>query len=511
MSPAFRWIVLALMTTTSVVDSAPSTNQPAPTETAAPATVLTSFQAREDLELAIAALEAALPDIYWHQSLREWLEAKKKARSELSGVTDSEGLWRVLMPLIAQIGEGHMNLLRSEAMKQHEREAGKLLPLSVHWSERGAFVLKGYGDAADIPPGTRIIAIDGRQADALMDDLMSATTHDGRIRTGVMREATGNYYAELLYRMKGSRDVFHLVLESGQGQRTVRDVAGVSPSERASTPSPDPSPVATLEWLDAATAYLNVPSFSNAKYRKAGADYNATIQALFDQLQQRGATDLILDLRENGGGSEPNESILFSYLVEKRLHKYAAVEARGRTITVSSLSGARFETEVFDKDDMALQRRLPDGRLTRRNLPPEGLISRWSVVRPVFHGRLVVLAGGNTFSGGAELASMLFHERRAVFVGEEVGGTHEGNTSGHRWSLKLPNSDMTLQIPLLQFRFMWPGLPRDRGVSPDCHTPPDASEFGVVRDTAWRTARDLLREHWDRPGQAICPVEVRPG
>jgi C-terminal processing protease CtpA/Prc len=179
-------------------------------------------------------------------------------------------------------------------------------------------------------------------------------------------------------------------------------------------------------------------------------------------------------------------------------------------IAVSSLSGVRFDTEVFDKDEMVLQRRLPDGRLSRRNLPPEGLVSRWSVVRPVFDGRLVVLAGGNTFSGGAELASMLFHERRAVFVGEEVGGAHEGNTSGHRWELRLPNSEMTLQIPLLQFRFVWPGLPHNRGVRPDCHVSPDASEFGQARDTAWRTARDLLLENWDRPGQAICPVEVRP-
>src|SRR6202000_1161258 len=114
------------------------------------------------------------------------------------------------------------------------------------------------------------------------------------------------------------------------------------------------------------------------------------------------------------GGLKPKERILFSYLVEKRLHKYAAVEARGRTIAVSSLSGARFDTEVFDKDEMALQRRLPDGRLSRRNLPPEGLVSRWSVVRPVFHGRLVVLTSGNTFSGGAELGAMLFYGGRAA-------------------------------------------------------------------------------------------------
>jgi hypothetical protein len=103
---------------------------------------------------------------------------------------------------------------------------------------------------------------------------------------------------------------------------------------------------------------------------------------------------------------------------------------------------------------------------------------------------------------------MLFHVRRAVFVGEEVGGTHEGNTSGYRWPVTLPNSGMTLRIPLLQFRFAWPGLPKDRGVRPDCTVPPNAWEYGHSKDAAWRMARDVLRDEWTVPDRVTCPTEV---
>lgn len=501
-----RGVALALAITASPTGGAVPVTAAEPVRAAS--TALTPAQASEDLELALSALEAALPDLYWHQSRADWQGAKAAARARIGTVSSGEELWRILMPLLARIGEGHMSLAPSAAMKQHERDTALLLPLAVHWTERGAYVIDGYGEAGDIPQGTAIVSIDGKDAQALADELMFAATRDGIIRTGILREASGKGYGELLYRMAGSRANFHLVLRTADGKLLERDIAGVAPALRKERPSAATPDVATLEWLDASTAYLDVPTFSNKRYRAAGADFAATMQRLFDELHRRGAANLILDLRDNGGGSEPNESILFSYLVEQPLRKYAAVEARGRRIAVADASGRPYEVEVFDGDEMKTQRRLPNGRLTRRNLPPEGLMTRWQRASPVYRGRLVVLAGGNTFSGGAELASMLFHVRRAVFVGEEVGGTHEGNTSGYRWPLDLPNSGMSLHIPLLQFRFAWPGLPRDRGVRPDCVAPPDVMELGLRKDAAWRAARDILRQPWTTPGAAACPTET---
>ena len=293
------------------------------------------------------------------------------------------------------------------------------------------------------------------------------------------------------------------MLESPTG-RIERDFAAVPRSARPPE-GDDPAPLPTLEWLDNRTAYLNVPSFSNARLREAGTNFPDAIHTIFTEIEQRGARDLILDLRENGGGSEPNESILFSYFVEKPLHKYAAVEARARHIAVTSLSGKRFETDVFDDDDKDQQRPLQGGRWTRRNTPPHGLMSRWTPFAPIFHGRLVVLAGGNTFSGGAELASMLRHTNRGVFVGEEVGGTDQGNTSGYRWNLELPNSGMKLAIPLLQFRMAWTSRLPGRGVQPDCPAPPEVMRANERRDHAWQVAVALLRQNWRMPRHAVCP------
>jgi hypothetical protein len=466
-------------------------------------TALTQKQAREDFELAIAAVEAGLPDITWFQTEREWRLAKRDARSALSGVKDSEGLFRVLRPLLSGIGEGHLSLRRSPAMQAAEQRARGLLPIDVHWTERGAWVINGWGKAADIPSGTRLLAIDGETPDHLVREMMAALGYDGRIPTGAMREAGGSAYAKVRYWMRGGTDRYHLRLQDGAGVMVERRVEGVAASARPVRTTLEPSPLATLDWLDAHTARLRVPTFSNRRYREVGRDYRAVIQSLFDTLSAQRARTLILDLRDNGGGSEGNENYLFSFLVQQPLRKYASVQARGATIAIVDAQGGRHEVEVFDDEELTRQTRLRNGYLSRLNQAPEGLMSHWVSRSPVFNGRLVVLAGGNTFSGAAELSSMLQHVRRGLFVGEEVAGAHAGNTSGYTWDVALPHSGMQLQVPLLRFRFAWTGRPLGRGVRPHCPVPPDLP--GTARDTALAVAHALASLPWTPKRPPRCP------
>lgn len=468
-------------------------------------TALSSAQAHGDLELAITALEAALPDIHWHQSPAQWNQAKAQARAELAGVEDVRSFYALLRRLVSHIGEGHLTLERSEALIQQERESGRLFPLDLHFSDEGIFVIRGHGDAADIPLGTRLLSINDEAPEALLREAMTADGTDGNIPTEAMRSASGHGYALFRYRLRGPESTFQLRLRTAEGAEVNRTVDPVPYTARP-PPIRDGAPSRPeLQRLDGDIAYLSVPTFSNKRMRAAGIDYAATLHGIFEQLDRQRPKALILDLRENGGGSEGNETLLFSYLVAAPLRRYAAVEAHGPRISVSGPNGQRYETEVYDAEEMRTQRRGPRGLLLRRNQPPEGLMSHWSPVAPVYQGKLVVLAGGNTFSGAAELSSMLFHTRRAVFVGEEVGGGDAGNTSGYKWQLTLPGSGLRLGVPLLRFRFNWQPVRPGRGVFPHCPVPPRVEELGQTRDAAWRVALQLAAGNGSTPRGARCP------
>lgn len=481
-------------------------------EAAGQATALTlssTTQAVEDVELAADAAEAALSDPFWHQSREEWAQARATALADARTTRNPMRVYAIVATLMAHLGEGHLTVRPSKAAVAQQRRTASVLPLDLHWNTDGVFVVAGHGQAADIARGSRLLSINGEGEEALLAELASMVPRDGRILTGPMRDAAGDGYAVFRHRRRGDEPHFELRWRAPDGKVLQRVVAAFPLRRWPATQDPEQeSRLATLEWLAPSLAYLVVPSFSNRAYRAAGRDFRDEMRRVFEELRRGRATRLILDLRENGGGSEPNESILFSHLVAEPLRKYAAVEARGEELSVRSRSGRVYRHRVFDEDELNFQQRLADGRLTRLNLPPEGLMTHWEPADPVFFGRLVVLAGGATFSGGAELASMLYHVRRGVFVGEETGGAHEGNASGYTWEIELPHSGVRLHLPLLQFRFAWPGLPRNRGVPPDCAAPPLVEEIGVRRDRAWRIARNVVEQDWTRPEQARCPAAL---
>ncbi len=470
---------------------------------ACPVGQLSPAQAREDLELAISAAEAGLPDLYWRQSARDWSRRKAVARKAAARATSEEALFRALSPLLRGIGEGHLSLARSDGMNCRYRASAGLLPLDLLWRDDGAWVTGSFGGAADVPAGTRLLSVNGEDYDAMLAEMMQASAHDGDNRTGVMRDRQGRGYAAVRWWMRGNEAAYTVRLQLPDGTVTTRRLSPVPVSARPAPPA-DPLPVATLSWVDADTAYLYVPTFSNKRYRAAGAEYRATIQSIFDQIAVRDAKNLILDLRDNGGGSEPNESILFSYLVEEPLRKYASVRSRPNRLRVTSLSGKVFEQEIYGAEELATVKAAPNGDLLRINAPPEGLMTRWEKASPVFKGRLVVLAGGYTFSGSAELASILRATDRGVFVGEEVGGTHGGNTSGYKWELTLPNSGMEIGIPLLAFRFVWPEPHPNHGAMPHCFVQPGPGETRVVKDAAYDVAVRALGKRWTVPSSAAC-------
>jgi len=470
---------------------------------ACPSGSLTSVQAREDLELAISAAEAGLPDLYWRQSRDAWARRKATARELAAKATSEEELFRVLAPLMRSIGEGHLSVARSDGMNCRYRQTAALFPLDLLWRNDGAYVTAGYGDAADIPPRSELLSVDGAGHAAMLEEMASVSAHDGDNRTGVMRDRLGRGYAAIRWWMRGNEEGYDVRIKLPGGEVVSRRLRPVPVSARPA-PQDDPATVATLNWVNADTAYLYVPTFSNKRYRAAGADYRTTIQSVFDTLAARRAKNLILDLRDNGGGSEPNESILLSHLIAKPFRKYASVRSRPNHLRVTSLSGRVFEHDIYDADELPTVKAGPNGDLYRENAPPEGLMTRWERAKPVFAGRLVVLAGGYTFSGGAELASMLRATNRGLFVGEEVGGTHGGNTSGYKWELTLPNSGMEIGIPLLAFRFVWNEPQRNHGAMPHCPVQPSVGEVRVTKDVAYDEAVRALGKPWTVPSSAAC-------
>ncbi len=67
---------------------------------------LSAAQAREDVQLAADAAEAALTDPFWHQSREEWAAARASALAEAEKARDPMRVYAIVATLMAHLGEG---------------------------------------------------------------------------------------------------------------------------------------------------------------------------------------------------------------------------------------------------------------------------------------------------------------------------------------------------------------------------------------------------------------------
>jgi C-terminal processing protease CtpA/Prc len=80
------------------------------------------------------------------------------------------------------------------------------------------------------------------------------------------------------------------------------------------------------------------------------------------------------------------------------------------------------------------------------------------------------------------VASLLKGNKRAIFIGEESGGTMEGNTSHQSARLVLPNTKIRVAIPLVKTTNAVP-FTKGRGVAPDYPVTPDIRDILKGVDT----------------------------
>lgn len=82
-----------------------------------------------------------------------------------------------------------------------------------------------------------------------------------------------------------------------------------------------------------------------------------------------------------------------------------------------------------------------------------------------FAGEVYVLINGFSFSVTLEFAAVAKASGQAKFIGHETGGTFSGNNSGTFVIVTLPNSRLTMGIPMMGYYMAVPTTqPADRGV-----------------------------------------------
>jgi C-terminal processing protease CtpA/Prc len=233
--------------------------------------------------------------------------------------------------------------------------------------------------------------------------------------------------------------------------------------------------------------YLRMPSWVlyNSKW-----NWRASLGEVFGGLVARGATDLVVDLRGNEGGSDVGDAIVghlvaapVPRLAVTRLVRYRRVPDDLKPyLDTWDPSFLNWGAAAIDSTDRFYRlRRDADDDLG-------GVITP---ALPRFTGRLWVLVGAANSSATFEFAQTVRQNHLGTLVGQPTGGNQRGINGGAFFFLRLPHSGLELDLPLIgQFP---EGDRPDAGLQPDILVVPTVEDIARGRDAELDAVRARLR------------------
>ncbi|UII28419.1 S41 family peptidase [Fulvivirga maritima] len=417
----------------------------------------------EDFDYLVNELRLRHQGLYEYQSKDKVDYALDSIRAALTRQSTLD-FYKTLRYTIGLTNEGHTSIDLPKWTMIKLGLSKSFLPLSVKFLGNELVVNQNYGkDKVGVKKGDRIISVNGKSITEITNHIFPLIPTDG-FNTTSQYAWSGGINFSLLYRLvygKTKRYVLELE-EYGTGKQknvTIPAVRFTSfKSKKAKLPySHFDYQDFMFEQINDSIAYLSIPGFGEDDF-----DYETYYKEQFKKIDSLKISHLIIGIQYNGGGTEGNENLLYSYLDNKRIRKYAKVTM----LPAPYERNKEDEDYIFDKWQLkgAIAER---GDFTLYSDYYSDLEYEKPMDNLVYTGKVYVLISGKTFSGGAEFASLVKMSDRGIFIGEEVGGAYEGNVSGYAEYVELPNSKIEVKVPTVHFQINVDPKVKGHGVMPD--------------------------------------------
>ncbi len=459
----------------------------------------TVAQLREDCRVLRAALEQLHAGLYLHTSREEMDKALDELSDSFNKPATRREFYLRAAPVVELAKCGHTYFDLPQRTLDALGNKREMFPLPLIFLGGRAHVDQTVGP---IPLGAEIKSINRRPMTEILRQLMPYVRADGRNVTMKHRILDMEFSFHYLVNIGGSKMFEVDYLPHGRHEAQTVRLAGVNGETLREELTQRHTNTGrkknySFRELGDSTALLTVNSFDVGARRKGRQKYHDFLKKTFADLKAKpGIKNLIVDVRENEGGFEGRETRLFGFLAQKPFRDPELASTLTLEIPLENYMDRREldrRTERFIEKDLAKdfkpnpaannQLQLVDSPLRR----PRG---------DAFKGRLWILTGGLTHSGGATLCSLAANNDNVTFVGEETGGNRFAYTAGNTILFRLPHTLCQLGVPIILYHNQTPAgnFPKDRGIIPDHSVTRTIADLRVSEDTVLRRTLELIQK-----------------
>jgi Peptidase family S41 len=419
--------------------------------------------------------------------------------------------YRLLASLMGDIRCAHTTIMPYKNWAGYLDRNAKFIPFFLYPAQNKMYVLFNLTSNENIKPGFEVVTINGRS----MEDIKKIMKHffpkDGYNESSGNAVLQGNNFTYFYYLYVDQSEFFNITFKKLSGDA----VSYVFPADKPfflkrwakrntvnkqmlkfyknKTPK-HPWRLAFPKDLDA-TAWLSFDVFGGVGPNNTEDEARIALREFMDkslaEIANKKCTNLIIDVRNNGGGWDTQGVELFTYLMKT---DSAVRYFRRQHILTDSSEFFKF----LDLSQEQLQaaraglKREPDGTFSEM----ENLNSDMRLQYPKpnrFKGNIYILMNGQSGSTTSEFLAVAKYNKVGVFIGEESGGAYEGGNGGNFIHLELPNSKIEIGTPVVsgQTNVATPKL-KGRGTMPDY--PTSYTIENLLTNTTFTETKNILKE-----------------
>jgi hypothetical protein len=424
---------------------------------------------RQTIDHVTGELMLKHPGFYRYTSKKEfgiYIDSVKSTIRE--PLTEYESYLK-LKAIIAKIHCLHTTLSLPGYYTDSVNKLPVLFPFQIYFVNDKAYITKNRSDIKSIVAGDELVSINGQGISSIVARILPFISSDGYNVT--MKYRVLYYQFPLLYRIIEQQNQFVIVIKRHDKEETYQ-VKGALWNDIAEEGFlKEPLRLKQLEFnMEHDIGFLKIHSFAKSDIEHARQDFKKFIDLVFAQLQENKIKDLVVDLRDNTGGSDNYAAYFTSFFFEKPFRYWDRIEVTDAIAKqIKGLVLLSYRKPV-KRDSVWLwqkAKKTDEFDFYEEQQPAENN----------YKGNTYVLINGFCMSSCADVAAVLSFNKKATFIGEETGGGYQGNNSGMLPETKIPLFNFILTVPLQKYyNAVNPSENPGRGTIPDYRVVPSVSD-----------------------------------
>lgn len=391
---------------------------------------LTNNMIREDIEFLNKSLTeisinpfAKFPEKKYYEKIDSiQLNFKKKE------ILNARDFYSAIQPIISRLQDGHTEISRESFFTSNDYY---VFPYSIEIT-KGNITTKelksNYLESNNNISKQNIIKINNLNTSELINLLDIYNSGESKM----LRIKYGEFYFNQLFNLLINKDKEYVRIEFENGDKqNIKLIKANEWIHQSSNQNSKESDFYSYS-ITQNQAVLNFKSFNNINR------FKELLSKMFNEIKEQKIQNLIIDIRNNGGGNSELGDELLKYLVDKPFTQYE------KTIIKYSKPSKKHFSELTDINLVYLKEYLQkkDGTIDTIN-KKDKLIKPYELEKR-FSGNIFLLVNSTTYSSASDFAQAFKHYKVGKIVGNVTGG--EIISKGEAIRILLPNSKLYVYI-----------------------------------------------------------------